>query len=114
MYCRQRLIQADMRFQRLLESECKWWNPALCILVSLLGSLVLVVVSVLLRQGESKARAAAATVMWEVETKHYCNVFDSSFYVFALFVIIKSIALYIKCQDKCSPPILFMLLFQET
>eukprot|EP00066_Takifugu_rubripes_P009767 XP_003977021.1 PREDICTED: scavenger receptor cysteine-rich domain-containing group B protein [Takifugu rubripes] len=39
-----------MRFQRLLESECKWWNPALCILVSLLGSLVLVVVSVLLRQ----------------------------------------------------------------
>lgn len=84
MCCRQRLIQADMRFQRLLESECKWWNPALCILVSLLGSLVLVVVSVLLRQGESKARAAAAdTVMWEVETKHYCNVFDSSFYVFA-------------------------------
>ncbi|XP_056911522.1 scavenger receptor cysteine-rich domain-containing group B protein isoform X1 [Takifugu flavidus] len=54
MYCRQRLIQADMRFQRLLESECKWWNPALCILVSLLGSLVLVVVSVLLRQGDMK------------------------------------------------------------
>lgn len=100
MCCRQRLIQADMRFQRLLESECKWWNPALCILVSLLGSLVLVVVSVLLRQGESKARAAAA------ETKHYC-------YVFALFVIIKSIVLYLKCQDKCLLPILFMLLFQE-
>lgn len=72
MCCRQRLNQADMRFQRLLESECKWWNQALCILVSLLGSLVLVVVSVLLRQGESKARPAAAnTVMWEVETKHY-------------------------------------------
>lgn len=107
MCCRQRLIQADMRFQRLLESECKWWNPALCILVSLLGSLVLVVVSVLLRQGESKARAAAA------ETKHYCYVFDNSFYVFASLVIIKSIVLCLKCLGKCLLPILFMLLFQE-
>lgn len=76
---------------------------------------MLVVVSVLLRQGEPKVRAAATgTVMWEVETKHYSNVFDSNFYVFALVVIIKSIVLYVKCQDKCSPPVLFMLLFQET
>lgn len=37
-----------MRVQRVLES----WNPALCVLVSLLGSLVLVAVSVLLRQGK--------------------------------------------------------------
>lgn len=41
-----------MRVQRALESECRCWNPALCVLVSLLGSLVLVAVSVLLRQGE--------------------------------------------------------------
>lgn len=43
-----------MRVQRVLDSECRCWNPALCVLVSFLGSLVLVTVSVLLRQGESK------------------------------------------------------------
>ncbi|GLD73624.1 scavenger receptor cysteine-rich domain-containing group B protein [Lates japonicus] len=38
-----------MRGQRVVESECRCWNPAVWLLVSLLGSLVLVAVSVLLR-----------------------------------------------------------------
>ncbi|KAM6911526.1 LOW QUALITY PROTEIN: scavenger receptor cysteine-rich domain-containing group B protein [Lycodopsis pacificus] len=44
--------QAAMRGQRAVESECRCWNPAVWLLVSLLGSLVLVAVSVLLRLGE--------------------------------------------------------------
>ncbi|XP_050934662.1 scavenger receptor cysteine-rich domain-containing group B protein [Lates calcarifer] len=38
-----------MRGQRVAESECRCWNPVVWLLVSLLGSLVLVAVSVLLR-----------------------------------------------------------------
>uniref|UniRef100_A0A3B4V0R9 SRCR domain-containing protein n=1 Tax=Seriola dumerili TaxID=41447 RepID=A0A3B4V0R9_SERDU len=41
-----------MRGQRVGESECRCWNPAVWLLVSLLGSIVLVAVSVLLRLGE--------------------------------------------------------------
>ncbi|KAI3373451.1 hypothetical protein L3Q82_022056, partial [Scortum barcoo] len=44
--------QAAMRGQRVAESECRCWTPALWLLVSLLGSFVLVAVSVLLRLGE--------------------------------------------------------------
>lgn len=44
--------QAAMRGQRVVESECRCWNPALWVLVSLLGSLVLVALSVLMRLGE--------------------------------------------------------------
>lgn len=50
--CRRMVSQAAMRGQRVVESECRCWNPALWLLVSLLGSLVLVAVSVLLRLGE--------------------------------------------------------------
>ncbi|XP_029375712.1 scavenger receptor cysteine-rich domain-containing group B protein [Echeneis naucrates] len=38
-----------MRGQRVVENECRCWNPAVWLLVSLLGSIVLVAVSVLLR-----------------------------------------------------------------
>ena len=44
--------QATMRGQRVVESEYRCWNPAVWLLVSLLGSLVLVTLSVLLRLGE--------------------------------------------------------------
>lgn len=50
--CRRMVSQAAMRGQRVAESECRCWNPAVWLLVSLLGSLVLVAVSVLLRFGE--------------------------------------------------------------
>ncbi|XP_039634534.1 scavenger receptor cysteine-rich domain-containing group B protein [Perca fluviatilis] len=45
--------QAAMRGQRVVESECRCWNPV-WLLVSLLGFLVLVAVSVLLRLGDIK------------------------------------------------------------
>ncbi|CAB1455974.1 unnamed protein product [Pleuronectes platessa] len=38
-----------MRSQRVVESEWRCWNPAVWLLVTLLGSLILVAVSVLLR-----------------------------------------------------------------
>lgn len=44
--------QGAMRGQRVVESECRCWNPAVWLLVSLLGTLVLVAVSILLRFGE--------------------------------------------------------------
>lgn len=50
--CRRMVSQAAMRGQRVAESECRCWNPVVWLLVSLLGSLVLVAVSVLLRLGE--------------------------------------------------------------
>ncbi|KAM9847030.1 scavenger receptor cysteine-rich domain-containing group B protein [Aulostomus maculatus] len=46
--------QAAMRGQRVVESEFRCWNPAVWLLVSLLGSLFLVSVSVLLRLGDMK------------------------------------------------------------
>lgn len=49
---RQRVIQAAMRGQRVVERACRCWNLALWVLVSLLGFLLLVVVSVLQRHGE--------------------------------------------------------------
>ncbi|TNN65025.1 Scavenger receptor cysteine-rich domain-containing group B protein [Liparis tanakae] len=49
MCCRRMVSQAAMRGQRVVESECRCWNPAVWLLLSLLGSLVLVAVSVLLR-----------------------------------------------------------------
>ncbi|XP_037604718.1 scavenger receptor cysteine-rich domain-containing group B protein [Sebastes umbrosus] len=54
--------QAAMRGQRVVESECRCWNPAVWLLVSLLGSLVLVAVSVL-RNGDMKiSRRAVNTI----------------------------------------------------
>lgn len=50
--CRRMVSQAAMRGQRVVESEYRCWNLAVWLLVSLLGSLVLVAVSVLLRLGE--------------------------------------------------------------
>lgn len=51
--CFRRMVsQAAMRGQRVVESECRCWNPAVWLLVTLLGSIVLVAVSVLLRLGE--------------------------------------------------------------
>ena len=44
--------QAAMRGQRVVESECRCWNLAVWVLVTLLGSLFLVAVSVLMRLGE--------------------------------------------------------------
>ncbi|XP_070774127.1 scavenger receptor cysteine-rich domain-containing group B protein [Enoplosus armatus] len=50
-----------MRGQRVVESECRCWNPAVWLLVSLLGSLVLVAFSVL-RLGDMKvSRRAVST-----------------------------------------------------
>ncbi|CAJ1064432.1 scavenger receptor cysteine-rich domain-containing group B protein [Xyrichtys novacula] len=46
--------QAAMRGQRVVESECRCWNPAVWLLVSLLGTLVLVALSLLLRLGDVK------------------------------------------------------------
>ncbi|XP_033506993.2 scavenger receptor cysteine-rich domain-containing group B protein [Epinephelus lanceolatus] len=51
--------QAAMRGQRVVESACRCWNPAIWLLVSLLGSLVLVAVSVLLRLGDMKINRRA-------------------------------------------------------
>ncbi|XP_040907936.1 scavenger receptor cysteine-rich domain-containing group B protein [Toxotes jaculatrix] len=53
--------QAAMRGQRVVESECRCWNPAVWLLVSLLGSLVLVAVSVLLRLGDVKINRRAVS-----------------------------------------------------
>lgn len=44
--------QAAMRGQRVVESDCRCWNLAVWVLVTLLGSLFLVAVSVLMRLGE--------------------------------------------------------------
>ncbi|XP_026228683.1 scavenger receptor cysteine-rich domain-containing group B protein [Anabas testudineus] len=46
--------QAAMRGQRVVDSECRCWNLVICLLVSLLGSLILVAISVLLRFGDIK------------------------------------------------------------
>ncbi|XP_035803622.1 scavenger receptor cysteine-rich domain-containing group B protein [Amphiprion ocellaris] len=54
--------QTAMRGQRVVESVCRCWNPAVWLLVSLLGSLILVAVSVLLRLGDMKvSRRAVST-----------------------------------------------------
>lgn len=52
VFCRRMASQGAMRGQRVVESECRCWNPAVWLLVSLLGTLVLVAVSILLRLGE--------------------------------------------------------------
>ncbi|XP_071316526.1 scavenger receptor cysteine-rich domain-containing group B protein [Trachinotus anak] len=62
-----------MRGQRVVESECRCWNPAVWLLVSLLGSIVLVAVSVLLRLGDVKInRRAVSTngVQTSVKTQY--------------------------------------------
>lgn len=41
-----------MRSQRGVESECRCWNPGLWVLVTLLGTLVFVALTVLTRLGE--------------------------------------------------------------
>lgn len=41
-----------MRSQRGVDSECRCWNAALWVLVTLLGTLVFVALSVLTRLGE--------------------------------------------------------------
>ncbi|XP_069556568.1 scavenger receptor cysteine-rich domain-containing group B protein [Brachyistius frenatus] len=53
--------QAAMRGQRVVESECRCWNPAVWLLVSLLGSLVLVALSLLLRLGDMKINRRAVS-----------------------------------------------------
>ncbi|XP_036071178.1 scavenger receptor cysteine-rich domain-containing group B protein [Oryzias melastigma] len=53
--------QAAVRGQRVVESECRCWNPAVWLLVSLLGSLVLLTVSVLTRLGELKMHKRAGS-----------------------------------------------------
>ncbi|XP_038144238.1 scavenger receptor cysteine-rich domain-containing group B protein [Cyprinodon tularosa] len=46
--------QTAMRSQRVVESECRCWNPAVWLLLSLLGSLMLVALSILMRLGDMK------------------------------------------------------------
>nr|XP_019941195.1 PREDICTED: scavenger receptor cysteine-rich domain-containing group B protein-like [Paralichthys olivaceus] len=53
--------QAAMRSQRVVESEWRCWNPAVWLLVTLLGSLILVAVSVLLRLGDVKINKRAVS-----------------------------------------------------
>ncbi|XP_051256282.1 scavenger receptor cysteine-rich domain-containing group B protein isoform X2 [Dicentrarchus labrax] len=53
--------QAAMRGQRVVESECRCWNPTVWVLVSLLGTLVLVAFSVLLRLGDLKINRRAVS-----------------------------------------------------
>lgn len=67
--CRQMVSQAAMRGQRVVESECRCWNPALWVLVSLLGSLVLVALSVLMRLGECVCVWGGGTML--DLSKHY-------------------------------------------
>ncbi|XP_029925248.1 scavenger receptor cysteine-rich domain-containing group B protein [Myripristis murdjan] len=64
---------AAMRDQRLMESERRCWNPAVWLLVSLLGSLFLVVVSVLLRLGDMKInrRSVPTNSVQTSEKMHY-------------------------------------------
>ncbi|XP_077360971.1 scavenger receptor cysteine-rich domain-containing group B protein isoform X2 [Festucalex cinctus] len=67
------VIQAAMRGQRVVESVCKCWNPTICLLVTLLGSLVFVAVTVLLRLGDIKIsrRAAPTNGLQYPERKYY-------------------------------------------
>ncbi|XP_070700259.1 scavenger receptor cysteine-rich domain-containing group B protein [Pempheris klunzingeri] len=60
--------QAAMRGQRVVESECRCWNPAVWLLLSLLGSLFLVAVSVLLRLGDMKISRRAVSTANGVQT----------------------------------------------
>ncbi|KAK5859106.1 hypothetical protein PBY51_003196 [Eleginops maclovinus] len=53
--------EAAMRGQRVVENECRCWNPAIWLLASLLGSLVLVAVSVL-RNGDLKITRRAVNI----------------------------------------------------
>ncbi|XP_036975453.1 scavenger receptor cysteine-rich domain-containing group B protein [Acanthopagrus latus] len=53
--------QAAMRGQRVVESECRCWNLAVWVLVTLLGSLFLVAVSVLMRLGDMKVNRRAVS-----------------------------------------------------
>ncbi|XP_028278024.1 scavenger receptor cysteine-rich domain-containing group B protein [Parambassis ranga] len=53
--------QAAMRGQRVVESECRCWNPAVWLLGSLLGTLFLVAVSVLLRLDMKINKRAVST-----------------------------------------------------
>ncbi|XP_077449198.1 scavenger receptor cysteine-rich domain-containing group B protein-like [Stigmatopora argus] len=52
--------QAAMRGQRAVENLCKCWNPTIWLLVTLLGSLVLVALSALLKLGDVKVSKRAA------------------------------------------------------
>ncbi|XP_078142976.1 scavenger receptor cysteine-rich domain-containing group B protein [Centroberyx gerrardi] len=65
--------QAAMRGQRAMESERRWWNPAVWLLLPLLGSLFLVAVSVLLRLGDVKInrRAVPTNSMQTSEETQY-------------------------------------------
>ncbi|KAK5888009.1 hypothetical protein CesoFtcFv8_016552 [Champsocephalus esox] len=69
-----------MRGQRVMENECRCWNPAVWLLVSLLGSLVLVAVSVL-RHGDLKInrRAVNTDVSMQYQGK---NEQDIRFHTF--------------------------------
>ncbi|XP_063752038.1 scavenger receptor cysteine-rich domain-containing group B protein [Eleginops maclovinus] len=59
--CRRMVSEAAMRGQRVVENECRCWNPAIWLLASLLGSLVLVAVSVL-RNGDLKITRRAVNI----------------------------------------------------
>nr|XP_061801614.1 scavenger receptor cysteine-rich domain-containing group B protein-like [Nerophis lumbriciformis] len=67
--------QAAMRGQRAVESLCKCWNPTIWLLLTLLGSLVLVALSVLFRLGEIKvSRRAAPANDQQYPVKKYYEV----------------------------------------
>ncbi|XP_071381850.1 scavenger receptor cysteine-rich domain-containing group B protein [Centroberyx affinis] len=65
--------QAAMRGQRATESERRCWNPAVWLLLPLLGSLFLVAISVLLRLGDVKInrRAVPTNSMQTSEETQY-------------------------------------------
>ncbi|XP_074528746.1 scavenger receptor cysteine-rich domain-containing group B protein [Halichoeres trimaculatus] len=64
---------AAMRGQRVVESECRCWNPAVWLLLSLLGSLVLVGLSLLLRFGDVKIsrRSVSTSALQDPVTTQY-------------------------------------------
>ncbi|XP_060911854.1 scavenger receptor cysteine-rich domain-containing group B protein [Labrus mixtus] len=73
--------QATMRGQRAVESECRCWNPAVWLLVTLLGSLVFVALSLLLRLGDVKiSRRAVSTtgVQPPVKTQYQVQLMNGN------------------------------------
>nr|XP_015817267.2 scavenger receptor cysteine-rich domain-containing group B protein [Nothobranchius furzeri]XP_054586882.1 scavenger receptor cysteine-rich domain-containing group B protein [Nothobranchius furzeri] len=52
-----------MRGQRVVETECRYWNPAVWLLASLLGSLILGAMSVLQRLGDLKINKRDASIV---------------------------------------------------
>ncbi|XP_030009379.1 scavenger receptor cysteine-rich domain-containing group B protein [Sphaeramia orbicularis] len=61
--CRRRLSPTAMRGQRVAEGECRCWSPVVWILVSLMGSLFLVAVSLRTRLGDMKISKRAVPLI---------------------------------------------------